>query len=302
MKSLVRIKRSVYLAIALACGSSGPCDVVAAPGNDVAGDPHKQEADKLRFTLFDPTPVSLMREFNTDRPDVTESPYTVDAGHFQVEFSFAEYTHDDGQGTRTDGWAVVPANFRVGLLNNLDLQLLVNPFQELRSHGHGISQHRSGLGYTELRSNLNLWGNDGGKTAFSLMPFVRFPTGSDGLSNHHIEGGLILPLAVQELPAGFDLGAMAEFDVDRNNQNGAYGVDFIHSVALEHSLFVEELKAYGEYVGISPMGTGHTYLAYFDTGATYALTRNTQLDIGINIGLAGRADDFTVFAGFSFRL
>jgi hypothetical protein len=27
-----------------------------------------------------------MREFNSDRPAVTESPYTMDAGHFQAEF------------------------------------------------------------------------------------------------------------------------------------------------------------------------------------------------------------------------
>ena len=39
-----------------------------------------------------------MREFNTDRPDVTESPFTVDAGHWQLELSFVEYTHNTGQG------------------------------------------------------------------------------------------------------------------------------------------------------------------------------------------------------------
>src|SRR5207247_8308607 len=41
--------------------------------------------DKRHYTLFNPTPRELMREMNTDRPDKTESPYTVDAGHFQVE-------------------------------------------------------------------------------------------------------------------------------------------------------------------------------------------------------------------------
>ena len=41
--------------------------------------------DKSHYHLFNPTPRELMREFNTDRPDKTESPYTVDAGHFQFE-------------------------------------------------------------------------------------------------------------------------------------------------------------------------------------------------------------------------
>jgi len=41
--------------------------------------------DKSSFHFFNPTPRSLMRELSTDRPDKTESAYTVDAGHFQIE-------------------------------------------------------------------------------------------------------------------------------------------------------------------------------------------------------------------------
>ena len=257
--------------------------------------------DKSGFTMLDPTPLSLMRNFNTDRPDVTESPYTVDAGHFQAEFSLVEYTHDHGYGERTNGFSVFQANLKIGLLNNLDLQLVLNPYQNILTYGPSLSRRDSGFGDAEVRAKLNLWGNDGGKTAFSVMPFVRFPTGSGGLSNHHVEEGLILPLAVQELPSGFDLGAMAEFDLDRNDRNDGYGVDFVHSVTIGHKLFTEKLNAYMEYVGIAPMRTSRAYLAYFDTGVTRALSKNLQLDAGINVGLSRRADDFTVFAGLSFR-
>ncbi len=45
--------------------------------------------DKSRYHLFNPTPVGRMREMSTDRPDKTESPYTVDAGHFQWEMDLA---------------------------------------------------------------------------------------------------------------------------------------------------------------------------------------------------------------------
>src|SRR5258707_15821817 len=41
--------------------------------------------DKSGYTLFNPTPREYMRAFTTDRPDLTESPFTVDAGHFQLE-------------------------------------------------------------------------------------------------------------------------------------------------------------------------------------------------------------------------
>ncbi|MEE9212565.1 MAG: hypothetical protein V3U29_07920, partial [Phycisphaeraceae bacterium] len=37
-------------------------------------------ADKNGYHLFNPTPRHLMRDLSADRPDVTESPITVDAG------------------------------------------------------------------------------------------------------------------------------------------------------------------------------------------------------------------------------
>jgi hypothetical protein len=40
------------------------------------------QPDKSQYTLFDPVPDQLMRNFNTDRPPKANSPYTVDAGHF----------------------------------------------------------------------------------------------------------------------------------------------------------------------------------------------------------------------------
>ena len=40
--------------------------------------------DKAQYTLFNPTPPQWLREMSTDRPDKTESPYTVDAVHFQI--------------------------------------------------------------------------------------------------------------------------------------------------------------------------------------------------------------------------
>ncbi len=261
--------------------------------------PSASHADKSSYTLFNPTPRSQMREFNTDRPDVTESPFTVDAGHFQAEFSFVEYTYDHDQGVRFDGFSVLPMNLKVGLLNNLDLQLILNPYENILIHGNGVSNHAAGFGDTEIRTKLNLWGNDGGVTAGGVMPFIQLPTGTGGLSDHHVEGGLILPLNAQ-LPEGFEMGTMAEFDINRNDENDGYGVDFVHTITFDHELF-EKVEGYVEYVGISPMGTSHNYLAYFDTGVTYAITKEIQLDGGINIGLSGDTDAFTVFSGLSLR-
>src|SRR5262245_65062609 len=72
------------------------------------------ESDKSSFCLFNPTPRELMRDMDTDRPDTTESPHTVDAGHVQAELSFADVTTDSESGTPNRSWQVAPLLLRVG--------------------------------------------------------------------------------------------------------------------------------------------------------------------------------------------
>ena len=59
----------------------------ATVGHALADDP----PDKAKYHLLNPTPREQMREMSTDRPDKTESPYTVDAGHFQIESDLFAY-------------------------------------------------------------------------------------------------------------------------------------------------------------------------------------------------------------------
>ena len=56
----------------------------------------RQFTSKSAYTLFSPTPRDMMRELAADRPDTTESPFTVDAGHYQFELSFAEWRKEGG--------------------------------------------------------------------------------------------------------------------------------------------------------------------------------------------------------------
>src|SRR5258705_12315085 len=82
-------------------------------------------ADKSQYNLFNPAPRELMREMATDRPDRTESPYTVDAGHYQLEidvFSYALARYNGIPGDqRFEALAIAPINIKAGLLNNMDV-------------------------------------------------------------------------------------------------------------------------------------------------------------------------------------
>src|SRR5947207_2540338 len=61
--------------------------------NTNAADADKPAPDKSGYNLFHPTPRDMMRELSADRPDKTDCPFTVDAGHFQVEMDFANSTY-----------------------------------------------------------------------------------------------------------------------------------------------------------------------------------------------------------------
>lgn len=251
--------------------------------------------DKSGYTLFNPTPRDLMRELSTDRPDTTESPYTVDAGHLQLEMSFFEYGPED-DGPRTETLAVAPLNLKIGLLNDADLQFVFTPWTHEDTEGAGTA---SGVSDAQLRLKINLWGNDGGDTAFAFMPFISFPTGDEDLSGGRIEGGLIFPFAV-ELPRGFGLGLMAEFDFVYDRGAGEYQTDFVHTAVLGHDL-IGSLGGFVEYVGIENLSTNDGYRATLNTGLTYGVGKDIQLDCGVGVGLTAAAEDLTVFAGLSFR-
>lgn len=135
--------------------------------------------DKSQLHLFNPTPSELMREMSTDRPDQTESAYTVDAGLFQLEMDFVstEFDHDrsDGEDIRSTVWNIAPVNLKVGLLNNVDLQFVLDPYVNARVEDRvaGTVDKASGVGDFQNRLKINLWGNDGGSTALAIMPFVK---------------------------------------------------------------------------------------------------------------------------------
>ncbi|MGH8503269.1 MAG: transporter [Gammaproteobacteria bacterium] len=286
-------------------GDSRVSNGVRAESSD-RGYASAQAVDKHQFTLLNPAPDKLMREMSTDRPDTTESPYTVDAGHFQFELSLAEYAYNDDGAVRTDAFGILPSNIKIGLLNNVDLQFVFTPYEREETEVDGSKNVADGVSDdTQIRLKVNLWGNDGlappgpGDTAFAIMPFVKFPTGADELSNDHVEGGVIFPLAVP-LSAGFGLGLMAEVDFVYNEESDDYGIDFVHTATVGLDI-VGDLAGYVEYVGVAPHDTWSTYQAIGSTGLTYALGAEWIADTGLTFGISDNADDFSPFAGTSFR-
>ena len=257
--------------------------------------------DKSAYNLLNPTPETAMRELSPDRPDKTESPYTVDAGHFQLEMDFVTFTQDTSDGVRTETWNVAPVNLKVGVLNQVDAQFVFDNYMYVRTTDHAThsTTTQSGVGDLTMRLKINLWGDDNGPTAFGLLPFVKIPTSTDHLGDNSVEGGMILPLAVK-LPGDWDLGTEVAASEMRNDTSPGHHAEFIQSVTLDHGI-VGKLSGYCEFFSDISTTGGPGWIGTVDVGLEYLVTENVQLDCGCNIGVTRAADDVNAFTGVTVR-
>jgi hypothetical protein len=196
---------------------------------------------------------------------------------------------------------IAPINLKLGILNNMDFQLGLESYTSTRAHdyasGH-VEKHR-GFGDIVPRFKVNLWGNDGGKTAGGIMPFVKLPTNQDHLGNNSVEGGVILPIAV-ELPWSFGMGLMTEFDWTRDLNGGGHHPEFINSITFSRDI-IGKLAGYVEFFSSVSAERDVPWVGSFDMGLAYALSADVQVDAGINIGVTRSAEDLNPFLGITWR-
>lgn len=230
---------------------------------------------------------AFQREMAPDRPDTTESAYTVEAERFQIESTFWSFTKDGS----AENWTLGETNFKFGLTPSADLQLVLTPW----IHDQADGSTAEGFGDVVVRMKYNLWGNDGGSTAAAIMPYVSIPTGT-AVSSGEWEGGIILPVAI-ELNEVFGLSFQIETAHAWNDDRGNYDWVIGHTIALGFSVS-DEVGAFIEYVGNAG---GGSYDASCRSGLTWAVSENLQWDLAVGVGLSDAADDFSIAQGVTFR-
>jgi len=263
-------------------------------------------ADKDPYTLFNPTPKDQMRDFNTDRPTKSNVPYTVPAGHFQYEGDLFIYGYDNTStpDTNITSWTVGNPTLKLGLLNNLDVEVNFSFYNSIRTAtvSTGASTISQGFGDTFTRFKWNLFGNDGGGPALALIPYAKWPTAPifpQGTGNGYIEGGLIAPLAVP-LPMGFNAIIMGEMDIVKNAFDSNYRVNIPALLNVSRPIF-ENVTAYAEIYANWSTNPQAPNLYTLDFALAWQPRPNFQLDVGINIGLNAAAPPYQIYMGIAQR-
>lgn len=240
--------------------------------------------------------TEALREMTTDRPDATESPFTVNPGHVQLETDFANFGRERENGAEVEEWEAAPFNLRFGVTENFELGFFATPFRSVTEKPAAGPRVRSeGLGDPVLRAKWNFFGNDEGSVALGLITDVKVPIGERAVSNREWEGAVMLPVAF-EIGGGWEGAAMT-------------GVEIVYSDAGEHravwSNTITAGRALAEKLGMfveltSSTGDG-AHVATGNVGFTFRVHENLQYDAGVNLGLSGAATDALVFAGMARR-
>ena len=260
--------------------------------------------DKGDYTLLNPTPDTALRELSADRPDKTDSLFTVDAGHFQLEMDFWNFSYhkldSEGEHFVSREYQIAPMNVKVGLLNNVDLQLELAPWQWERTKNEtsGAVETHAGFGDITPRFKINLLGNDEGFFALALIPSVTVPTAQDHPGNHAVGGGLGIPYAL-DVP-GWDIGFQHSVAFNRDGNGRAYHSEVSNSVSVGHPV-IGRLSYFVEFFSNVSAERGVGWLGTVDTWLTYGISRNVRLDGGVYLGVTPSADAWHPWIGMTWR-
>lgn len=213
---------------------------------------------KLLFLFFAfSTKFLLSQEIITDRPDQTESAAVVGKNIYQIESGALNEIDDKGKKTFS-----MPTNlFRYGVSEKVELRLGLQH----------VDEKNYGIGSFEIGSKINLNKNKNSKTQIALLSHFILPKKEESLGLMNLMSLSHEP--IKRLSVGYNLGYTHFF--------GEYGF-LKYSVACGTSLS-ERLGLFVETYG--EIERSKKPESNFDSGFTYLVKDNFQIDISFGIGI-----------------
>ena len=257
------------------------------------------KVDKHQFSLFNPTPRKYMRPMVPDRPGITESPYSVDAGHFQYETDALRLlTRREGT-TYGHDWYINHALTKIGLSDRTDLQIGVDSYTDTRNYDEADpsqTKEYRGFGDVTLRVKRTLVGDDNSRWALGLIGYVTLPTGGprgDGA----VEFGAVLPV-VYQLTKPWSIGGQMATQVYWDRETQSRYLQLTPTFTTDYQ-FTKVVQVFAELVGYKDVRQAQ-WNSSINTGVQLDVSENVQLDFGTHLPITNSVDR-EYFLGLSFR-
>ncbi|MCB2376308.1 transporter [Hymenobacter sp. BT635] len=255
---------------------------------------------KAGYTLFRPTPRTMLRELRPDRPGFSESPFTVDPGHFQVESDLLRLINKREKGHHERDFYLNHVMLKLGLLTHTDVQAEFDSYtwekQWDDEQPPQPTERHQGFGDLTLRLKHTVFGEDGTPDALAIIGFVRLPVGKT-VGNSVTEYGLIVPFS-HDFSKEFNLQFQLRSDLDYDQDATQRYLMLAPSTAVDYE-FSEFLSAFGEVVGIWNTRQ-NAWQANLNVGPQLHLSDNLIVDFGTHLALT-KDSDHEYFLGVSFR-
>jgi hypothetical protein len=258
-----------------------------------------QDTSRSGYSIFKPMPRALMREeMEIDRPNITETPHTLEAGHFEYEADLFKYRRETTKETSQRLSLYNQANLKFGILTNTALQVIVQSYgkETNKDLTTGETHSTRGFGDITIRVKQNLLGNYKGNFSLALMPYIKLPTNRYSDNQSH-EGGLLVPIVVK-LPKDWKIGMQVEGDYLKDDDTPSHHTELLHSMVISH-VFFHKLEAFGETYYTYNFKDHHIN-NFLDAALELEITRDFKVDAGINYGLQKSAHK-DYFVGFALR-
>jgi hypothetical protein len=231
------------------------------------------------------------------RGQITESPDTVQPGHFLLEVDALSFSIDRQPGLKYTAFGAATTFLTTGLTSRLDLQLGAELYVSQKFDAAGLIERDSGVGDVYVRAKYRFYESNDTYTAVAVLPYVKLPTNSGGVGNDAVEGGVIVPMRTQ-LIGGFDFAAMAALDFLRNDADDGYDTVLYGSAALTREI-TKAIGLYGEAVATKSSGGG-AWSGTIGAGVTLTVSKYAWWDFAVYRGITDSAADWTHVLRFNY--
>jgi hypothetical protein len=238
----------------------------------------------------------------TDRPDFVESSQVVGKGRLQLETS-AQWERQRGEDLHTRTLSM-PTLLRIGVGESTELRFETDGRNVIHASDPSSGARATVAGWADTAIGLK-WhlpdqqGEGFGAPSLGVLLHADLASGSRELRGHGVRPSLRLA-AEWELPGGYSFGVMPGLGQESDEDGKRYGYGILAATLGKE--FGERVRGFVELAApqIARAGHGGTQ-ASFDTGLTYLVNKDCQVDFSVVRGLNRRSPDLALAFGLSLR-
>ena len=218
---------------------------------------------------------SLYSQLTSERPDQTESSLVLSKGHIQIETGISI----------EDSESNINTLFRIGIIDGIEMRLNSNYLMN-----DDISNlKKSSFSDFEIGAKFKILDEDNNRIKIGFLTHLSVPTAPEIFSNN--EYGLLSRVLIShDIKNDSQIG----YNIGYNKYNN-YDGQFIYTV-----VYGKSLGSFGVFFEIFGEESSNNSNLNFDSGITYLIDNDKQLDLSIGKGL--NSDMFYISAGFSIDI